>query len=278
MNTGVRWAWGLLDGLSRAIAVVVLVAAVALPSFLTDRPVWQSLLVVGVLLLAIFAEGTYRVWYEAEARGVLGRESARDADDQTKASAQLAAAIRSGNVLRVRGHMVSPLGLQWRDEVEAFIKDAAGELDASRLTHSGDISHWLQLLDDLARQAGEDRTLTPSGGWDSYVTRMGDFKQALDIHLGDGEHIRRELFDRSLDAEQGEAMVGAWLRAVNDSFEPVPRLLGMSQDNSLAGMFATYEGLPDDESRNVWRVDVRLQDLQPLLTAVTPYVEALQGK
>lgn len=62
MSIGFRWAWGLLDGFSRALGVVILIAAVALPSFLTARPTWESLLVAAVLLLAIFAEGSYRVW------------------------------------------------------------------------------------------------------------------------------------------------------------------------------------------------------------------------
>jgi hypothetical protein len=42
------------------------------------------------------------------------------------AERQLAAAIRSGNVLRVRGDSQSQLGYQWRDEVEALVKASAG--------------------------------------------------------------------------------------------------------------------------------------------------------
>jgi len=73
------------------------------------------------------------------------------------AESQLASAIRSGNVLRVRGQSESQLGYQWRDETESLVKVSAGELDASRFAHSGDIAHWLQRLDDLAQQGGERR-------------------------------------------------------------------------------------------------------------------------
>jgi hypothetical protein len=68
ITEGARWAWGLLDGFSRALAVAVLIAAVALPSYLTARPAWESAVAAGVLLLAMFGEGAYRVWNDAEAR------------------------------------------------------------------------------------------------------------------------------------------------------------------------------------------------------------------
>lgn len=58
----------MLDGFARVLAVLVLIAAVALPSFLTERPVWVVCAAIGVLLLAAFAEGTYRVWHGTKSR------------------------------------------------------------------------------------------------------------------------------------------------------------------------------------------------------------------
>ena len=181
--------------------------------------------------------------------------------------------MRSGNVLRVRQHADTVLGVQWRDQVELLVKETAGPLDASRLTHSGNIAHWLQVLDDLAKQVGQGRQLTPSDVWDSYVETMADFKQALDTDLTEGEHMRGQLFART--AERGDAMVGNWVRAVDESFVAVPRLREMLRSDDPAGMFATYEGLSEEESKTLWRVDGRLRDLQPLLTVIAPYVEAL---
>jgi hypothetical protein len=201
---------------------------------------------------------------------------AQNVDGHAKAQAQLAAAMRSGNVLRIRQHADTVLGFQWRDQVELLVKEAAGPLDASRLTHSGNLAHWLQVLDDLAKQVGEGRRLTPSVEWESYVETMADFKQALDTDLTKGEHIRDELFART--AERGDEGVNAWVDTVNNLFSTVPRLREMLRGDDPAGMFATYEGLSDEESKVLWRVDQRLRALQPLLTVVAPYVEALRGE
>jgi len=106
---------------------------------------------------------------------------------------------------------------------------------------------------------------------------MGDFKEALDRDLSGGEQIRTELCSGA-EAEQGEAVVSAWLRKVDGSFATVPRLREMLRPTEYpSGMSATYEGLSEEEGRSVWRVEVRLQDLQPLLVVVAPYVEALRG-
>lgn len=277
MSAGFRWAWGLLDGVARAVAVAVLVVAVALPSFLTNRPVWESLLVAAALLIAVFAEGTYRVWQEARVRNDVATNEALREAEHAKAQAQLASAIQSGNVLRVRNHDATPLGFLWRDQVEALVKNAAGPLEASRFTHSGNIAHWLEVLDDLAKQVGQGRELTPSASWDAYVERMDVFRLGLDVQLSEGEHIRGELFDDGLDAARGSELVRAWLRAVDEVFSPVPRLRDMLQSDLPHGMAASYEGLSEEESRNVWHVDVQHQRMQPLLTVVTPYVEALKG-
>jgi hypothetical protein len=178
----------------------------------------------------------------------------------------------------VRNQADEPLGFAWRDEVEALVREAAGELDASRLTHSGNIAHWRDLLDDLARQAAEGREFAPSKSWDAYVETMGKFKQDLDAELTEGERIRGELFTHVLDADQGDTTVRAWLRGVDNSFAPVPRLRQMLRNPYPAGASATYEDLSEAESRNVWHVDLRLQELQPLLAAVAPYVQALKGE
>ena len=201
------------------------------------------------------------------------RGSTQHADHHAKA--QLAAAVRSGNVLRVRQHADTVLGLQWRDQVELLVKETAGALDASRLTHSGNSAHWLQVLDDLAMQVGQGRQLTPSGAWDSYVETMANFKQALDTDLTEGEHISGELLAQTV--ERGDAMVSAWVRGVEESFVDVSRLREMLRSDNSAGMFATYEGLSEEESKTLWRVDCRLRELQPLLAVIAPYVEALKG-
>jgi hypothetical protein len=197
-----------------------------------------------------------------------------------RAEGQLAAAIRSGNVLRVRGQTESQLGYQWRDEVEALVKASAGELDASRFAHSGNIAHLLQCLDDLAQQVGTGtKTLAPSEPWDAYVETMTAFRQALDAHLTEGESLRNKLFPPTLDVTEGEAKVTAWLKDVDDSLAPVPRYRDVLRGAiSPAHMFATYEGISEEEGKVVWRLDERLQHLQPLLTLVAPYVEALRGE
>jgi hypothetical protein len=196
------------------------------------------------------------------------------------AESQLATAIRSGNVLRVRGQSESQLGYQWRDEVEALVKVSAGELDASRFAHSGNIGHWLQCLDDLAQQVGSGtRTLAPSESWDAYVEAMTAFRQALDARLAEGERLRTELFAHTLDVDGGKAKVTAWLQDVDDALAPVPRFRDVLPGAvSPEDQWATYEGISEDESKSVWRLDERLQHLQPLLTVVAPYVEALKGE
>jgi hypothetical protein len=211
--------------------------------------------------------------------GVVG-VARMELEPRKSAEGQLAAAIRSGNVLRVRGQSDSRLGFQWRDEVETLVKASAGELDASRFAHSGNIAHWLQCLDDLAQQVGAGtRTLVPSGSWDAYVQAMTAFRQALDACLTEGERLRAELFAHTLDVEAGKAKVAAWLQDVDDSLAPVPRYREVLRGAvSPASQWATYEGISEEESKTVWRLDERLQHLQPLLTVVAPYVEALRGE
>jgi len=72
-------------------------------------------------------------------------------------------------------------------------------------------------------------------------------------------------------------MASAWADTVDHSFAPIPRLREMLSSGYPAGMFATYEGLSEEESKILWRVDQRLREMQPLLTVIAPYVEALQG-
>jgi hypothetical protein len=196
------------------------------------------------------------------------------------AERQLAAAIRSGNVLRVRGDSHSQLGYQWRDEVEALVKVSAGELDASRFAHSGDIAHWLQRLDDLAQQVSAGtRTLAPSDRWDAYVETMMAFQQALDLRLTEGERLRSELFSKMYGIEMSTAKVVDWLQSVDDSLAPLPRYRDILRGAvSPEDQWATYEGMSEEEGKIVWRLDQRLQHLQPLLAVVAPYVEALRGK
>jgi hypothetical protein len=131
MSVGVRWAWGLLDGLSRAIAVGILIAAVALPSFLTDRPAWESALIAGVLLLVMFAEGAYRVWQEADIR-----EPAHP-DRQTDATAVwLSEQLSAGNELLARWHAGTPSynateqiqgAAEWEHETQARLAERLPE-------------------------------------------------------------------------------------------------------------------------------------------------------
>ncbi len=197
------------------------------------------------------------------------------------AESQLAAAIRSGHVLRVRGQSESQLGYQWRDEVEALVKASAGELEASRFAHSGNIAHWLERLDELAQQVSAGtRTLTPSESWDAYVETMTAFRRDLDARLTEGERLRTELFSQTLDVEEeGRAKVTAWLKDVDDSLAPVPKYRDVLRGAvSPEDQWATYEGISEEESKVVWRLDERLQHLQPLLTVVAPYVEALLGE
>lgn len=225
---------------------------------------------------------------EEEARRIAGFRTPRQArglepmaeEPGKRAEGQLAAAIRSGNVLRVRGQSESQLGYQWRDEVEALVTASAGELDASRFAHSGNISHWLQCLDDLAQQVGAGtRTLAPSEPWDAYVEAMAALRQALDARLSEGERLRTELFSHTLDVEEGKAKVTAWLWDVDDSLAPVPKYRDVLRGAvSPEDQWATYEGISEEESKVVWRLDERLQHLQPLLTVVAPYVEALRGE
>lgn len=196
------------------------------------------------------------------------------------AESQLAAAVRSGNVLRVRNQSDSPLSYQWRDEVEALVKESAGELDASRFTHSGDIVHWLRCLDELAQQVSAGtKMLRPSESWDAYVEGMMAFRQDLGAHLAEGERLRTELFSRALDLENGRTRVTAWRKDVDDALAPVPRYRdALRKAASPPHRFATYEGISQEESKVVWRLDEHLQYLQPLLTAIEPFVEALKGE
>jgi hypothetical protein len=196
------------------------------------------------------------------------------ADGQATGQAQLAAAMRSGNVLRVRQHADGGLGFDWRDQVETLVKEVAGPLDASRLTHSGNITHWLEVLDDLARQVGAGRHLTSSDSWETYVEGMATFKQALDASLTAGERLREELFARP---PESEARVEAWLREIDASLATLPRLLEVVKADGAPGMSASYEGMSEEQNRVIWRLDRHLQNMQPLLTALAPYVEALEG-
>ncbi len=211
--------------------------------------------------------------------GVVG-VARMDMKPRKSGESQLAAAIRSGNALRVHGQSESQLGHQWRDEVKALVKASAGELDASRFAHSGNIAHWLERLDELAQQVSAGtRTFTPTESWDTYVEAMTAFRQALDARLADGEHLRAELFSQALDVAEGKAKVTAWLKDVDDSLAPVPRYREVLRGAVSQGdQWATYEGISEEESKVVWRLDERLQHLQPLLTVVAPYVEALRGE
>jgi len=195
-------------------------------------------------------------------------------DDQVAAQTQLAAAVRSGNVLRVRGQADGGLSFDWRDQVETLVKEAAGPLDASRLTHSGNISHWLAILDDLARQVGGGRRLDTSVSWEAYVAEMAAFKTALDASLTEGERLRGELFERP--TEETEA-VDVWLQAVDDSLGAMPRLLEIIRSDDTPRMSASYEGMSEEQSKVLWLLDRHLRSMQPLLAALAPYVEALEG-
>jgi hypothetical protein len=123
------------------------------------------------------------------------------------------------------------------------------------------------------------RTLAPSDRWDAYVETMTAFQQALDLRLTEGERVRTELFSKLYGIEFNTAKVEVWLQSVDDSLSPLPRYRDILRGAvSPPYVFATYEGMSEEESKVVWWLDERLQHLQPLLTVIAPYVEALRGK
>lgn len=106
MSTGARWVWGLLDGFLRTVAVLVLIAAVAAPSFLAHRPAWQSLAVAGVLLLATFGKGAYRVWRKADGEASTARDALETMSSHRELTLAIQGLIQSGlgprNILRLQ--------------------------------------------------------------------------------------------------------------------------------------------------------------------------------
>jgi hypothetical protein len=206
---------------------------------------------------------------QAVLRAVAARRKSRE-----RATRQLVATVKSGNVLRVRGHGDGPLGVEWRDEVMAMVKQSAGERQASAFEGSQSIDHRLQCLRELARRL--PGSFAASESWDAYVDRMTTFRQALDALLAEGERLRTELSSKTLDAEPGAAKTEDWMHEVDESFEGLP-LLRERLHSRLGEGLRNSDGISEVESESVWRLSVHLEALQPLRTVVVPYVEALRG-
>jgi hypothetical protein len=200
--------------------------------------------------------------------------------DHACAERQLAAAIRSGNCLRDRGHGLSPLGLQWYRQTEALVQEIAGELDASRLNSRRGLEAWISYLDDLAAQATEGgRQLTPSDSWDAYVERMNGFRQDVGTAIAEGDAMRGDVFEAAkVDRASAEAKVNSWLGLVQEAFGSVSELRGLPTSPYAPGIMVGYEGLSQEQSVPVWRLYSRLDELGPVLYIVAPYVQALKGE
>jgi hypothetical protein len=223
---------------------------------------------------------TMRSQREAELSEQREREAQQRQRDaaQARAEVQLATALRSGHVLRGRGHGQSALGLQWYSQVETLIKEMFGELEASRLNTRRGLEGWIKSLDDLAGLA-QSRRLTPSNGWDAYVERMAGFRQDLKTDVNEGEGMRGEVFSEArVDLKQTGAKVTSWLEKVDRTFSSVSELRGLPSSDRPAGMQVVYTGLSEKASAVAWRLEHRLEELVPTLAVIEPYVQALKGE
>jgi hypothetical protein len=209
----------------------------------------------------------------------LERSLAANEDDemwQERAEAQLAAAIRSGNVLRRWPSDSSPLLRQWGRRTRTLVHEIAGDLEATRLTGTN-LLRWLARLDDLAGSVTTGaRALSPSESWDRYVYVMRAFRDGLELAAREGERIRTMFLERDTPThDEAERQVDAWLQSVDEVLGLTPDLRSMFPSPYPVGTGFRYEGLSDEVSNVLGRLDHRLEALKPFLQPVDAYVQAL---
>ncbi|MGD0455773.1 MAG: hypothetical protein ABSB69_19485 [Solirubrobacteraceae bacterium] len=197
-------------------------------------------------------------------------------EHEAHARRQLVATIKSGMVLREAGVADGPLGLDWREEAKAMVKESAGEHRASTLTQSDEIEHWLTCLREIKRHPPV--ILKVSESWDAYAERMRAFLKRLQPVVIEGMHLRVELSEGLLDAEQGASRVAAWERDVDEAFSDEAMLGEALRDGLPTAAKPVFEGLTDEEIANALHQDALIRRLRALLPIVAHCVEAMSGK
>jgi hypothetical protein len=84
MTAGARWAWDVFDKGARVVAIVAVLALTLVSGLLLHRPAFIIGVVAVLAVIAVFAEGAYRVWLDADSAAQvaireLGAEHSRDA-------------------------------------------------------------------------------------------------------------------------------------------------------------------------------------------------------
>lgn len=196
---------------------------------------------------------------------------------QRQAEGQLAAALRSGHLLHAAGSQPSPLQVQWRAQTQTLVKELFGDLEAARLTGEN-LARRIGHLDELAAQVPGEKALAPGKSWDAWVEALARFDAELQTNLSGGEELRAIFFaDERFDRGESDAAVKRWLGAVEQTFAIVPELRAMVRNVSPAGASAGYEGLSEEQAASLWPLDLRLEELRPLVSWIREFVAALQG-
>jgi len=182
ISTGIRWAWGVLDGIARLVTVVVLLAAVALPSFLTHRPAWESLGVAGMLLLAIFAEGSYRVWRTADEQ-LVGDEDESQGEPVSDEHRKDLQAIAEHLLEGVKPTDIASFLADGDERVnlaiaftEHFPKVSQRVIDWGRLIEAREAGRQV-LRDWVAEQLSEAGVTGVASGVPGYIAREAEFPE-----------------------------------------------------------------------------------------------------
>ena len=153
MSDGTRWAWSVLDKTARIFAVIAILA-VSVGGVLLHQSAAVIGAVLGALAVLAFAEGTYRVWSEAEARAqatlpepigmslVDGLRLALKRGENFKSQVKSAPAAVTDAVLLAAAH-------DWYDGIYKLLIETGAQ---------GEAKHWLDETDALPAAARIDIT------------------------------------------------------------------------------------------------------------------------
>jgi len=122
------------------------------------------------------------------------------------------------------------------------------------------------------------KALAPGKSWNEYVEALVRFDAELESNLTDGEELRAAFFaDEAFDCEASNSKVKRWLGSVERSFTIAPELRAMVRNSNPAGDSAGYEGLSEEQAASLWPLDLRLEELRPLVSQISEFVATLQG-
>jgi hypothetical protein len=220
---------------------------------------------------AMRSEKEQRGWLKAEIKEELAEDSQVKPVEQAKD--QLAGAIRTGRYLR---DVDSPvLERLWRGRTAALVGRLFGALEEARLGEDDDTEGRLTRLDELAErvQSGSVVQLRPSDDWDFYVFMTREMSELLVMHKRSGYQLRDDFFSGS---DLGnESMVKAWIGDLAKTWELAPGLREAVESPWPAGEGFAYEGLDQQQSDLVGKLDHRLAPLDEFLPVLLRYADAL---